>query len=83
MSNVLEVTTETYDQVIKDHELILIKFGANWCGPCRMLKPVLDELSTEYLGKIAIGDIDVDTNPELAAKYNVRSVPAVFLLKKG
>jgi thioredoxin 1 len=61
----------------------LLDFWAPWCGPCRMLGPVIDELATEYAGKAAIGKVNVDDESELAQRYGIRSIPAVFVLKDG
>lgn len=64
-------------------DIAVIDFSASWCGPCKMLAPVLEEVSEEYTGKISFFNIDVDENVEIAMKYRVASIPALLVLKKG
>jgi len=61
----------------------MIEFGAAWCGPCRAMEPVLNELATTYAGKVNIGKVDLDTNPVLSVNYGVTSVPAILWFKNG
>ena len=78
------VTDETFDeQVIKSSVPVVIDFWAEWCGPCRMVGPIIDELSKDFEGKAVVGKIDVDANQEFAAKYGVRNIPTVLLFKDG
>ena len=80
----LKVTDENFDSTIDNKEKpVLIKFGAEWCGPCRMVAPIMDELTSEYDGKAVIGKVDVDANQEFAAKYGVRNIPTVLVFKGG
>ena len=67
-----------FEQTIKDNEVVLVDFFADWCGPCKALHPALAELATEYEGKAVISKINVDTSPELAQQFSVRSIPALF-----
>ncbi len=62
---------------------VFVYFSANWCGPCKMAGPVVEELAEEYQGKIKIGKLDVDKNPQTAQKYGVMSIPTVIIFKKG
>ena len=78
----LEITDSTFDSlVLQSDKPVLVDFWAAWCGPCRMVGPIIDELSNEYYGKAIVGKVDVDNNQEFAAKYGVRNIPTVFCLK--
>ena len=82
--NVVTLSSDNWEnEVAKSDIPVLVDFGATWCGPCEMLAPVLDELATELDGKIKIAKVDVENNQELAAKYQVRSIPALFVFKNG
>jgi len=71
------------EKVIKVKGLVLVDFYADWCGPCKMAGPVIDELAGEYKGKAVVGKVNVDENQELSSKYGVMSVPTVVLFKDG
>ena len=80
----VEVTDATFDQVVlKSDKPVLVDFWAEWCGPCRMLTPIVEELSKDFGEKVTIAKVDVDANQEFAAKYGVRNIPTVLLLKGG
>ena len=79
----LAITDATINDVLKENNLVVIDFWAEWCGPCRMLGPVIDELATEYDGKVVIGKVDVDENNEIAAKYGIRNIPTILFVKNG
>lgn len=79
---VKKISANEFEEV-KEQSVALVDFSATWCGPCKMLAPVLEEISDELDGKVAFYNIDVDENPELAARYRVSSIPALVLLKKG
>ena len=82
--NIVHVTDASFDSdVIKSELPTLVDFWATWCGPCKMIAPVLDELATEYEGRIKICKMDVDENREVAAKFNVRGIPTLIMFKNG
>lgn len=71
------------EEVVKSERAVLVDFWAEWCGPCKMLEPIIDELANEMGGKVKFAKVDVDTNQEVASKYNILSIPTVILFKKG
>ena len=78
------ITSETFEQeVIKSAEPVLVDFFATWCGPCKMVGPVLEKLSDMYAGKLKFAKLDIDTAEELAVKYKVFSVPSMLVFKNG
>ena len=82
--SVSHINDDEFEQnVINADGPVLVDFWAEWCGPCKMIAPILDEIATEYAGKIKICKVDVDSNPEAAAKFNVRGIPTLLILKNG
>lgn len=80
----LEITDATFDEVVlKSDKPVLVDFWAAWCGPCRMLTPIVEELGKDYGDKVTIGKVDVDANQKFAAQYGVRNIPTVLLFKGG
>lgn len=72
-----------FDETLQDNDVVLVDFYADWCGPCKALHPALENLSQEFDGKVTIAKVNVDKNPELSAKFGIRSIPALFYFKKG
>jgi thioredoxin 1 len=80
----IEITDATFDEVVlKSNKPVVVDFWAAWCGPCRMVGPIIEELSHEYEGKAVVGKVDVDVHQQYAAKYGVRNIPTVFVFKDG
>ena len=80
----VDVTDANFEEVVlKSDKLVIVDFWAEWCGPCRMVAPIIEELASEYDGKAIIGKVDVDENPDVAMKFNIRSIPTILILKDG
>lgn len=81
---VMKFKNENFEnEVLKSDKPVLVDFFANWCGPCKMMSPIMDEIAEELGEKIKVGKIDVDESKELAAKYNVMSIPTIMIIENG
>ena len=80
---VLHLNEESFFKLVESGQPVLVDFWANWCGPCKMLAPVIEELAAQYDGKVTVGKVDVDENQELAVRYGVMNIPTVVLFQKG
>ncbi len=79
----IEITDQNFEETIKNNKLVLVDFWAEWCGPCRVIAPVLEEVAAEYSEQAIIGKLNVDENSSTTIKFNVRGIPTLLLFKDG
>ena len=79
-----ELTDSNFEELVENNDgVVLVDFWAEWCGPCKIIGPHIEALAEEYKGKVLVGKVDVDSNPEVSMKYGVRSIPTVLIFKNG
>lgn len=83
MGKAIELTDSNFDQIVNSDKPVLVDFWAEWCGPCKMIGPVVEELANDYDGKAVVAKLNVDENPQTTAKFGVRSIPTLLVFKKG
>ena len=83
LSKPIEVTDASFKQTIENHPLVVVDCWAPWCGPCRMVAPVIEELARDYAGKILFGKLNVDENREVSTQYDIMSIPTLLVFKNG
>ncbi|MBW4654311.1 MAG: thioredoxin [Kaiparowitsia implicata GSE-PSE-MK54-09C] len=84
MSAALSVTDSTFKQEVLDNDVpVLVDFWAPWCGPCRMVAPVVDEIADQYAGQVKVVKVNTDENPSIASQYGIRSIPTLMIFKGG
>ena len=84
MSNVLEINNDNFNEEVNENkDTLIVDFWAEWCGPCKLLSPIIEELAKEFEGKIYFAKVNLDNNQDLALKYSIRSIPTLLLFKKG
>jgi thioredoxin 1 len=84
MAAPLEITEDDFEEVVlKSETPVLVDFWAEWCGPCKIIAPVVEELANDYEGRVVVGKVDVDSASEVAGKYGIRSIPSLLIFKDG
>jgi thioredoxin 1 len=79
----IPLTDSNFDEIVNQSSLALVDFWAPWCGPCLALAPIIEELAKEYLGKILVGKLNVDENPQMAERFQIFSIPTILIIKNG
>ena len=83
MAKAIEITDANFEEILKSEKPVLVDFWAEWCGPCKMIGPIVEELAGDYEGKAIIGKVDVDANPAVASSFGIRSIPTLMFFKGG
>lgn len=80
---IIHANADSFDSVVKDHTAVLVDFWATWCGPCKMVSPIMEQLAQEFSDKLVVAKVNVDEEPELTERFGIQSIPTVILLKNG
>jgi thioredoxin 1 len=84
MGNLLELNDNNFnEEVVNSEDVVLVDFWAEWCGPCKMIAPIVEKISNDYEGKIKVGKVDVDSNPTVSSTFGIRSIPTLLIFKSG
>lgn len=83
MAKTVEITDANFEEVISSEKPVLVDFWAEWCGPCKMIGPVVEELASDYDGRAVVAKVNVDENPDVSAKFGIRSIPTLLVFKNG
>lgn len=83
MGKAIELTDANFEEIVNSDQPVLVDFWAEWCGPCKMIGPLVEELAGEYDGKAIIGKVDVDANPGISSQFGIRSIPTLLIFKDG
>ena len=83
MAKPIEITDSNYSEILASGQPVLVDFWAEWCGPCKMIGPIVAQLADEYEGKAVIGKVDVDANPDISVKFGIRSIPTLLIFKNS
>lgn len=79
----LEITDQNFEETVASNNLLMVDFWATWCGPCKRLAPIIEEIAGEFAGRAAVGKCDIEENPDLAEKFGIMSIPTIIILKDG